>query len=912
MKKLLNLLLIAFVLNANATDYYLSPTGNDNTGAGTLASPWFSLKKAWTIIVAGDNVYLRGGTYAFTTQQYLTGKNGTAGNLIKIQAYQNEVPVITKGSGYTHPLEPRGGCYFSGNYVHWYKIRITGFSQEDAAVWSGLWANNVNNCIFEQLEVDNNGGGLYIQNSSTNNLVKNCDFHDNYDPITNGGNADGLDVAYCISGTTNTVVGCRSWNNSDDGYDAFENLGYIYYDSCWSWHNGYIGNSNTTAGDGDGFKLGRSGVGNGSVFLRKITRSLAVLNKNTGYHQEEGDCRMELYNNVAYNNVERGFLFDYVTNNAHIFRNNIAYENGNGGAGINAVLNSSTTQSNNSYGGTGFADTNWTNNVTSGDFTNLITTQLTTTRQTNGTLPDIGLLHLATGSDLIDAGIAIAGLGFNGTSLDRGAFETGGTNNIPPTANAGADQSITLPTSNVTLSGSGTDADGTIASYAWSRISGPNTPTIVSPSSALTNVTGLIAGTYVFRLTVTDNLGATGFDDVTITVSATSVPLTVSITSPANNATVSGTTNISANAADDVPIDRVEFYYDYTTTNTSPTLFTDNFNRANSNTIGTGWTERYTASNYQIVSNKIKLTTNDGNITSVYRLNGLVSADYSVQATLNFSSLSSIFAGVGGRMANYLASDINGYMAFAEPGAQGVYIYKRINGNWTQLGAITTPIAINTDYVLKLAMSGTSLKAYWNGALVISVTDGSYIATGYTGVVSGTGFAGSIGVTWDDFATEPISTSSNTTLIGSDLTSPYSVSWNTLGLPNGNYKLTAKVYNTNAENAVSTPVNVTVSNTTARANAVLSQTEDIPAILNKNGFVLYPNPVGNELNVVLTGNSNTSFTITDVLGRTVKTITVKANTGPVKLDVTGIPAGTYFITGKNKDGLVKTNKFIKQ
>ena len=37
--------------------------------------------------------------------------------------------------------------------------------------------------------------------------------------------------------------------------------------------------------------------------------------------------------------------------------------------------------------------------------------------------------------------------------------------NIAPTANAGIDQSITLPTSTVSLSGSGTDTDGTISNY---------------------------------------------------------------------------------------------------------------------------------------------------------------------------------------------------------------------------------------------------------------------------------------------------------------------------------------------------------------------------------------------------------------------------------------------------------------
>jgi hypothetical protein len=92
--------------------------------------------------------------------------------------------------------------------------------------------------------------------------------------------------------------------------------------------------------------------------------------------------------------------------------------------------------------------------------------------------------------------------------------------NQPPTANAGPDQTIKFPVlSTVTLSGSGSDSDGSIVSYSWTKVSGIG-GNITSPNSASTTVTGLVVGTYVFRLTVTDNKGATATDDVTITVRA--------------------------------------------------------------------------------------------------------------------------------------------------------------------------------------------------------------------------------------------------------------------------------------------------------------------------------------------------------------------------------------------------------
>jgi hypothetical protein len=104
--------------------------------------------------------------------------------------------------------------------------------------------------------------------------------------------------------------------------------------------------------------------------------------------------------------------------------------------------------------------------------------------------------------------------------------------NVAPVANAGADRNITLPTNTVTLNGSGTDSDGTIASYSWTKISGPAGGNIQTPAAASTSVTGLNAGTYVYRLTVTDNAGATDSDDVQVVVNNSTAP------SPSNQAPV--------------------------------------------------------------------------------------------------------------------------------------------------------------------------------------------------------------------------------------------------------------------------------------------------------------------------------------------------------------------------------------
>ncbi|MBK8698303.1 MAG: hypothetical protein IPN29_01615 [Saprospiraceae bacterium] len=86
--------------------------------------------------------------------------------------------------------------------------------------------------------------------------------------------------------------------------------------------------------------------------------------------------------------------------------------------------------------------------------------------------------------------------------------------NQAPVASAGADKTITLPTNTVTLTGSGTDPDGAVTGYQWTKLSGPAQFTIASATAAQTAVNNLVQGVYSFKLRVTDNLGAIDRDTV--------------------------------------------------------------------------------------------------------------------------------------------------------------------------------------------------------------------------------------------------------------------------------------------------------------------------------------------------------------------------------------------------------------
>lgn len=141
-----------------------------------------------------------------------------------------------------------------------------------------------------------------------------------------------------------------------------------------------------------------------------------------------------------------------------------------------------------------------------------------------GTTPSVAGISAPTAATTNVTGLVPGTYTFNVTVTDN----SGGTasdqvqvtknNPVPPVANAGPNQTITLPTSSATLSGSGTDADGTIIRYGWTQVGGPTTATIASPATASTGVSALVQGVYAFRLTVTDNSDMASTDDVQVTV----------------------------------------------------------------------------------------------------------------------------------------------------------------------------------------------------------------------------------------------------------------------------------------------------------------------------------------------------------------------------------------------------------
>lgn len=405
-----------------STTYYLAPTGSDASGNGSIGSPWFSLNKAWSVVVAGDLVYMRGGTYIYSTQQTMSNKSGTSGNLIKIWAYPGEIPKImhTTPSGWFILME-------NSNYIHFKGLEISG---ENRAAGTGLnWEMyGCNYCIIEQINYHNLVQGLFIRgNSSTGlggygNTFLNCDFHHNQDPNSSPAyeHADGCGFNWNATQTgvaPNVMKGCRIYWNCDDGLDMWQDDLPLIIDNCWSFYNGYIpGTFNSVGTGGNGFKLGVSQDDHGNTPLITVKNCIAYKNKMDGFNQNGTKSAVAFYNNIAYLNGRKDYWLGDDNTHSHILTNNISYKNASAATISSAsILTTNTILLNGSV--------NSAFSVSDNDFQSLSDNQLLNPRKADGSLPDVTFLKLASTSALIDKGTDV-GIAYSGAKPDLGPFES--------------------------------------------------------------------------------------------------------------------------------------------------------------------------------------------------------------------------------------------------------------------------------------------------------------------------------------------------------------------------------------------------------------------------------------------------------------------------------------------------------
>jgi hypothetical protein len=184
--------------------------------------------------------------------------------------------------------------------------------------------------------------------------------------------------------------------------------------NCWAFENGYF-EDGTDAGvnaNGNGFKMGGS---DDKTLKHNFTlkNCLAFKNKAKGFDQNNNLGSMILYNCTGHNNI----VADYRISQSLAAGKVLVVKNC-AELGGTVQIGAFAEQEKNS----------WLSPfvVTSGDFISIDATSAYGPRKADGSLPDIGYLHLAEGSDLIDAGVNV-GLPFMGVAPDLGCFETGTT-----------------------------------------------------------------------------------------------------------------------------------------------------------------------------------------------------------------------------------------------------------------------------------------------------------------------------------------------------------------------------------------------------------------------------------------------------------------------------------------------------
>ncbi|HKT05977.1 MAG TPA: right-handed parallel beta-helix repeat-containing protein [Rugosimonospora sp.] len=300
--------LVPAFAQAATTTLYVA-TGGSDSNAGTLAAPLATIQQAVSAVAAGGTIAVRGGTYALTTNITIS-RSGTSSAPITLTSYGGEHVVIdaealpyTPGAvGSTIPAAQRGAIHMSASY--W---RISGLEIEHGPY--AVYCDGCDNNTFDRLVThDNYETGLQLQGTSAGNQILNLDSYNNHDPRKNGESADGLGIKQG-SGTGNVVRGARLWNNSDDGFDAWEFTSPISIVDSIAYGNGYNRwNIPNYAGDGNGFKLGGSS-GTGPAANHSVSNSMAWGNSADGFTDNGNTGTITVNRCTAYQNTKTGFGF---------------------------------------------------------------------------------------------------------------------------------------------------------------------------------------------------------------------------------------------------------------------------------------------------------------------------------------------------------------------------------------------------------------------------------------------------------------------------------------------------------------------------------------------------------------------------------------------------------------------------
>jgi hypothetical protein len=379
---------------------YVAPTG---TAAGTGASfaAAYDMATAIAKAAAGDTLLLQAGKYAIP---YVEGAKNTL-VLAQRGAEDKRIRIVAAGGraefDFSFPeqawVQDSFGFLVSGSYWSLCGIDVTRAGYQGAYVTGQH--NTFENCSFH----DNRNTGLEINKGGAYTTVVNSDSYRNYDPKKMGSMADGFGPKE-TQGPGNRFVGCRAWENSDDGYDAYNSDQTVIFEGCSAFRNGVdVWHYGAFAGNGNGFKLG----GLAKQANHRLTQCWSFANPVKGFDQNNNSGGLTLYNCTGFKNgTNFGLGGALNAGQMHDLKNNVSF---------GATDTISNAQQNNNTWNLGIT-------ASEADFRSVDMTQGSAPRAADGSLPNVDFLRLADESKLIDKGVDV-GLAFHGTAPDLGAFE---------------------------------------------------------------------------------------------------------------------------------------------------------------------------------------------------------------------------------------------------------------------------------------------------------------------------------------------------------------------------------------------------------------------------------------------------------------------------------------------------------
>jgi len=513
---LLCLSLMLLAGQAFATSIYLSPTGNDTTGNGTISSPYRTLTKAATVAVAGDTVYARGGTYSASRNEYIAC-SGTAGSPITFTNYPGEKAVFD-GTGATFVDWDQIILIENCSYVvldgYEFKNALPTTVHADGINCAGISNVTVQNCIVHEVGENGiicRGNNVTLQNNEIYRAVltnlngamgssgwacgmatartgsaafANATFRSNYVHDVWGEGINGL----CSDGTLmegNRVVDSYSVNYYLDNAKNAVVRNNVAYNTPTGEHrrNGNLPNGllmaterykGWTAVNSDNIQIYNN-------LFQRVSTGISFWQSNGDYHN------LKIYHNVIVAPESGGFTIDSAsTTVGNELKNNIIY--------------GSCSIANPSYWVTSYND--WPNGVPSGSHPNSFAADPLFVNPVQTDIPNG--FKLGGSSPCINAGTAVGiTTDFFGTTRDSqpdiGFYEyVGGP--APPVANFTGN-----PTSGAApLTVMFTDlSSGSPTSWSWSFGDG-GTSAAQSPSH------GYAAGTFTVSLTATNAQGSDG------------------------------------------------------------------------------------------------------------------------------------------------------------------------------------------------------------------------------------------------------------------------------------------------------------------------------------------------------------------------------------------------------------------